>query len=249
MRAEQRIGDWICVRSGVKYYPLDPRPEEVRLSDIAHALAMKVRWGGHPAYFYSVAAHCLRVAAVAKYLASLRPELTLPDMNLTKEQQERQEVRLLAKIELYALLHDAHEAYLADLPRPVKQFAYWRVLKEDGSEEFRRWRELEKKNDQAILVALDLGPPGEFVKAIVGEADQLLLCMEAEELFEYDHAGHRDAYGHDWDMPEVEISAELSEAAACGGLNDEHTMRGIATVKRWWLQDVQRCLKIVKEAA
>jgi len=201
---------------------------------------MKVRWGGHLAYFYSVAAHCLRVAAVAKFLATSRPEV------LCNAQRER---KLLATVELYALLHDAHEAYLADLPRPVKQFAYWRILKDDGSEEFRRWKELERKNDAAILAALELGPPEPWIKAVISEADQLLLCMEAEELFEYDHAGHRDAYGHDWDMPKLEITAEISEAAVCHGLNDEYTMKDIKTIKRWWLQDVTNCLKIVKEIA
>lgn len=88
----QRRGDWIQTYSGVEFYPLDPRPEEIRIEDIAHALSMQCRYTGHVQKFYSVAEHSLRVAEI-----------------VPKEWR------------LWALLHDASEAYLVDLPRPIKR--------------------------------------------------------------------------------------------------------------------------------
>lgn len=53
----QRRGDFICTYTGRKFYPLDPRPEDVCIEDIAHALALVNRFGGHTRVPYSVAQH------------------------------------------------------------------------------------------------------------------------------------------------------------------------------------------------
>jgi 5'-deoxynucleotidase YfbR-like HD superfamily hydrolase len=99
----ERIGDWIQVYSGRPFWPLDPRAEEVEIEDIAQALSLKCRYGGHCLRFYSVAEHSV---LVSQHVA---PEHAL-----------------------WALLHDAGEAYLADVPRPVKpSLAGWKAL-EDG---------------------------------------------------------------------------------------------------------------------
>ncbi len=87
-----RRGDWIETYSGVQFYPLDPRPEDVRLADIAHSLAMTCRFNGHAKFHYSVAQHSL-------FVADLLPE----------------------PLRIYGLLHDAHEAYTGDMTRPVKR--------------------------------------------------------------------------------------------------------------------------------
>ncbi len=88
----ERKGDWIQTYTGVEFYPLDPRPEEIRIADIAHALSMQCRYTGHVRSFYSVAEHSFRVAEMCP------PEYAL-----------------------WGLLHDAAEAYLVDLPRPIKR--------------------------------------------------------------------------------------------------------------------------------
>lgn len=86
-----RTGDWMQTYRGRQFWPMDPRAAEVELDDIAHALSMQCRFAGHTTYFYSVAEHCV-------HLASAVP----------------------AEHALWALLHDASEAYLVDVPRPVK---------------------------------------------------------------------------------------------------------------------------------
>jgi uncharacterized protein len=90
---EQRYGDWIQTYTGGVFWPLDPRPEEVRIEDIAGALAKTCRYNGHTLLFYSVAEHCVLLSR------AVEPQYAA-----------------------WALLHDAAEAYLSDVPSPVKRF-------------------------------------------------------------------------------------------------------------------------------
>lgn len=92
---EPRRGDFIQTFTGGQFWPLDPRADEIDIRDIAHALAMQCRYAGHCIRFYSVAEHSV---LVARWL--------LP--------------RYGAAIALAGLLHDASEAYLVDVPRPIK---------------------------------------------------------------------------------------------------------------------------------
>jgi len=86
-----RHGDWMQTVTGRQFWPLDPRPEEVHIEDIAHALSMICRFGGHCLEFYSVAEHCCHVS----------------DYCPTKDK-------------LWGLLHDSTEAYAGDIIRPIK---------------------------------------------------------------------------------------------------------------------------------
>jgi hypothetical protein len=83
-----------CIRtfSGLYINPCEPDPILIDIEDIAHALSMQPRFGGHLPVFYSVAQHCVLAAEYVN--------------------EERK---------LAALLHDASEAYLIDVPRPVKR--------------------------------------------------------------------------------------------------------------------------------
>jgi len=73
----------------------DPKPEHINIVDIAHALSHTCRFSGHTTVFYSVAAHSIWCEEFV--------------------QDEPVEIRL------HALLHDASEAYLTDMPSPIKQ--------------------------------------------------------------------------------------------------------------------------------
>jgi len=90
---EERGGPWVQVASGRKFWPLDPRVEEIHLGDIAHSLAHLCRFGGHTSTFYSVAQHSVQVS------------LLVPP-----------------KHALWALLHDSAEAYLGDMTSPLKEW-------------------------------------------------------------------------------------------------------------------------------
>ena len=84
-------GEWMRTRSGGRFYPADPRPEEVQILDIASGLARECRYGGQMRGFYTVAEHSILVAQV------------LPE-----------------ELQLQGLLHDAPEAWLRDMVRPAK---------------------------------------------------------------------------------------------------------------------------------
>jgi hypothetical protein len=77
--------------TGRRFWPMDPRVEDIDIFDIAHALSHVCRFGGHCSPFYSVAEHSVYVSK-----------------------------QVDAMIAAEGLLHDASEAYLADVPRPLK---------------------------------------------------------------------------------------------------------------------------------
>ena len=83
---------WIITRSGLKFDLTNPTAAMVDPTDIAHSLSMQCRFNGHTSSFYSVAQHCYLVADLVP-----------------------------AEHQLAALLHDATEAYVGDLVRPLKE--------------------------------------------------------------------------------------------------------------------------------
>ena len=55
-------GDWLQTFTMRQVYPLDLRPEDVAVEDIAHALSLQCRFAGHTRGLYSVGQHSLLVA-------------------------------------------------------------------------------------------------------------------------------------------------------------------------------------------
>jgi hypothetical protein len=89
---ERTIHNWIQTFRGGQFWPLDPKPRELEARDIAHSLSMQCRFGGHCLRFYSVAEHCVLMAS-----------------------------KVSPRNKRWALLHDASEAYICDLPKPLKR--------------------------------------------------------------------------------------------------------------------------------
>lgn len=146
----ERKGDWICTYTGIKFWPLDPRPEDVCIEDIAHSLSLQCRFAGHTRWFYSVGDHSLRVS-----------DLCLDDP-------------------LWGLLHDAPEAYLVDLPRPIKRHSLL------GAE----YMKIERGIMAAIAMRFRLR--GDIPKE-VHEADDLILAWEKRDLVHSNsYKGHGD---------------------------------------------------------
>ena len=86
----------ITTFTGKHIDPLNPEVDLIDIRDIAHALSMTCRANGHVKRFYSVGQHCIACAKEAKMRGY--------DLH----------------VQLAALLHDAREAYLCDIPRPMK---------------------------------------------------------------------------------------------------------------------------------
>lgn len=121
----------ITTFSGVTFSPLSPRPEDINIEDIAHALSNLCRFTGHSRFFYSVAEHSVLVSY-----------LTPPALALA------------------GLLHDASEAYLNDIAGPIKhafpeyvkaEYVLQKMIEKkfDVSSD---WPEVEEADKAALLI-------------------------------------------------------------------------------------------------
>ena len=133
-----RRGDWMVTFSGRQYWPLDPSAADVCIEDIAAALSKECRFGGHVSRFYSVAEHSLLVSQVVP-----------------------------TEYALAGLLHDATEAYVKDIPRPLKRGL--------GS----AYADIEELNWLAICDWAGISP---VLHESVKQADDAVLMAEKEEL-------------------------------------------------------------------
>jgi hypothetical protein len=142
---------------------LEPRAKDIVIEDIAHALARICRFGGHVAVdsVYSVAQHSVLVSKAC-----------------------REEHALLG------LLHDASEAYIGDVIRPLK------IL-------LKGYKEIERRWELAIGEALGLGDALASLPADVKEADLRLLATERRDLLA-DGPGHRR-----WDLNAPPLVARI----------------------------------------
>ena len=134
--------DFIGTYTNKKFYFLNPMPEQIDIEDIAHALSMNCRYNGHIKKFYSVAEHCCNVAAIV--------------YDVTKN----------PKMALAALMHDASEAYIVDIPRPLKPH-------------LTNYKEIEEKVEKAIQDKWNLVELDSFVHWV----DQNIVYDEAVSLF------------------------------------------------------------------
>ena len=147
-----KYGDWVTVYSGRRVWILDPSPEDIDLNDIVHALGNIGRFNGHTSRFYSVLEHSFLVGqGIWKDLGS--------PIQMNEDQK-----RLVRT----GLLHDASEAYLSDVARPVKK---------DPQMEF--YRQLEGLWDLLMSQKFDLTFPH---PAIVKQHDERALMTERRDL-------------------------------------------------------------------
>jgi hypothetical protein len=123
--------------TGRVYWPLDPRPCEVNIEDIAHALAYQCRYGGHTSEYYSVAEHCVLMSRL-----------------------------LPPKLKFVGLMHDATEAYVSDVPRPLKPY-------------LANYAEIEARNWEAIGTAFGLP---EVLPPEVEDLDRRMCLLEMGQL-------------------------------------------------------------------
>lgn len=97
MKGRDKMSNYITTYTRKHFDPVNPDPELICIEDIAHALPMICRGNGHVSSFWSVGEHCILCA---------------------KEAAER---GYSSRLILAALLHDASECYMSDVPRPLKQ--------------------------------------------------------------------------------------------------------------------------------
>lgn len=131
---------WIPTYSGCIIDFLEPDPVQINILDIARGLSAKCRWSGQTERHYSVAEHSVWVSMLVD-----------------------------PSIAFYALLHDAAEAYISDIPKPLKNLL-------TGIEE------IERGLLSAIWTAFAVKPPGENVWKKIKEVDLRLMITERNQL-------------------------------------------------------------------
>jgi 5'-deoxynucleotidase YfbR-like HD superfamily hydrolase len=123
----------------------DPKLDNIKIIDVAHALSHICRFVGHTPTFYSVADHSLNV------------------MRWLKKEGNCQEIQYAG------LLHDAHEAYIGDLIRPVKiHTPLYRAMESTFKEIVTRTFSIPRDSTGAEAVE---------------KADNIILVLEAKHFF------------------------------------------------------------------
>lgn len=144
-RRGRSAGVYLKGWSGTRIYLAQPRPEMILIEDVAHGLSNICRFGGHTDPFFSVAQHSTNVA-----------------------------LRVLEKTgsalqALVGLLHDGHEAYIGDVPTPLKGLI--------GP----KHKALATKLDRAIAASAGIAGSAwdDAMQGPVAEADRYFLQVEA----------------------------------------------------------------------
>lgn len=155
---------WILTYTGKQFYHLRPTAEMVCIEDIAHALSNIGRWTGHTKYFYSVAQH-------SWYCSHIVPP----------------------KFALEALMHDASEAYLGDMNRPLKHCTAAGPA----------YREIEAEVEKVIFEKFGLSYP---LSPQVKVADNLMLYTERAQLMNTANVSYEF---EKWGVPETQANIRI----------------------------------------
>jgi hypothetical protein len=155
MRGPPAPGPYLQTVSGRWVNPFEPDPEQLDITDITRALANTCRFGGHCRSFYSVAQHSVIVSELV-------------------EQRGGD-----AEDAFAALMHDASEAYLGDMPHPLKH----------RSELGAAFKAAEDRLEDVLRERFKVKPDVPEIK----RADRALLATE-----------RRAFSAEDWHWPELE---------------------------------------------
>lgn len=155
-------------------HPFAPRMEELDINEIAHALSMNCRYNGHCNKFYSVASHSIAVV------------------------KELQRKGYSSEIQLIGLLHDASEAYICDIPRPLKPF-------------LTNYHIIEKNLQDLIYLKFTGGIPCDIDRSIINKVDIDIYYRECE-LF-VDNPFWLDEEGYELDKDVINPEADEPQTA------------------------------------
>jgi hypothetical protein len=183
---DQCTQGWFQTYTGGRFYPVAPRPEDVRIEDICHALSLFNRFGGHTKEFYSVAQHLV----------------------LTQDWLAEQGASKL--VQLQGLMHDFTEAYCGDVVRPLKvqllgfndieaeldkiiEAAGYqhsgavqdtvRIIKQFLRGQLQGYKEIEARLSKVIHDALGVPEPEGTDADLIKLADNTILMTERRDLF------------------------------------------------------------------
>lgn len=224
-----QAAQFIETYTGRTFYPLHPRIEAVTIIDIAHALANQCRYSGHTAFFYPTAQHC---CLLAQYV--------------TKNGGDALDA-------LQILMHDAAEAYLIDMPRPVKQhmpaFRQWDYGIQSVIRSWMSWDDIaipewQDELDSRIIVderaqlMSQSGNDWGHQMAALGLRIEPWTPEEAERTFLVQYAAYsREVYGAhqylnaEWDIPAKVHHRASSDHAEIADVMEVDVRGGVARIR------------------
>jgi len=169
-----RLGRWMHTSTGKRFFPQDPRPEDICISDIANGLALDCRYGGQGRVdcFYSVAEHSVHMARYAM-ARSYIPKLCLA-----------------------VLLHDAAEAYLNDLPAAVKHAvnSQGREYDGDGMSAGDAYSVVEDDVLYVILKKYDVASTAREQARFIKDLDRRIVPLEKTAIMRHPQPWAHDQY-------------------------------------------------------
>lgn len=168
IQKQNSSGDWCGTYLGGRFYPLAPEVKDVKLEDIAHSLSQICRFNGHTKFFYSVAQHSVNVSSLLKNTGLSR------------------------RIQILGLLHDASEAYICDIPTPLKKNIPGYVS-------------AEHRIEKIILEALHILEPTDTELSIIRKFDNAMLVIEANKLM---------VNADKWNLSETNYNCEINQESS-----------------------------------
>lgn len=159
--------------SGQLVDPINPKAEDMRVEDIAWALSRIPRFAGHTTSTvpYSVAEHSVHVSLLVE-------KMSIETWNISEDEGS------ITNLCMYALFHDAHEAFTGDIPSPIKRLPELRPI----------LKTIEHRLDRAIMGMCGcVKPLPEKQLAIVKHCDLLALAIEAQHFIK--------SKGSNWNLP------------------------------------------------
>jgi hypothetical protein len=164
--------------SGIHFYPLVPRIEDICIVDIAHSLSGIARFNAHSIRTISVAEHSIRVASLLPW-----------------------------RLRRAGRLHDAPEAYMGDMVRPVKYL-----------EQLEAFRDAEDVLQNMIYVKYQCVPDAADLE-LIKRADDAVLGLEA-----YWGMGARVGDCDPWMTYCLDLAQEhFGDLGSCSFMAEEHT--------------------------
>ena len=170
--------------------PMDPKVETIDITDIAWSLSRISRFVGHTvtAVPYNVAQHSVYVSNLVQDFVS-KPEkfsaVVCPEKPALLAAARN--VSDINELLLKALFHDAHEAYIGDMPSPIKRIPELRPI----------IKAIEAKLDDVIIKKLELSPITDEQQLLIKFGDRLAQAIEGYQ--------YMPSRGVAWDLPKPSI--------------------------------------------
>ena len=181
-------GPWIITFTGKHFHYKSPRVEDIDPMDIAISLSRECRYAGHSISFYSVAQHSVLVSEKmeSSFFYSGGPDIYFypnPSQVAHIPVEEGMVDRTLAAIGMLGLLHDASEAYMRDLPSPLKS-----LLSE--------YKAIEAEVSCVIFDKWDLNTlrSRSHVDAMIHKTDKRVFATEVRDLIK-----HKEVWEEGWE--------------------------------------------------